>query len=395
MSEQAEPAAFGTSFEEALSAAFADSGIKLEPSEPQPDIVDNVEDGGKKTEEPEKSEKENKEEKEIPESLDDLEGEEEADDLKLPIDEEVPEKEEEPDTTGMTKAAGERFKQLRVEQKELKTKLNTLEQERTQLAAKVKELEASTGMTEETQKKLAEYELQLSISKLEATDEYKKVVTEPLANIAETVSAIAEKHGIDTNQLLDAIAIVDQKDQDEALEDLLVGINDRDKLKIYAMAEKLPGIMNERDRLYDNRDAALKEIEARKSQEDQRLTSERAKQRKAALDLVESRVNSKISFLKQSDKFNVDAAKEAIADTDFDALDTTTKAYNAYAGRLLPQFAKAHAELLQEIETLSDELSKYKKTSPALKGTKGSPAVQDDESMTFAQSIERALAGVG
>jgi hypothetical protein len=381
MSEPTEAAAFGTPFEAALEAAFAESGMKLEPSNPQPDIV-----------EPEKKEDEAKEPEKVPETLDDLD-KKEADDLKLPIDEDVPEPEPDDDVPDMPKAAGERFKQLRNEQKELKTKLNTIEQERTQLAARVKELEASTGTTEEVTKKLADYELQLSISKLEATDPYKKAVTEPLSSIASTASEIADKHDIDANKLLDAIALTDVKAQDEALEDLLAGINDRDKLKVYALAEQLPKIMAERDRLYENRDGALKELEARKAEEDQRTTAERAKERKVAVDLVESRVTTKIPFLTKSDKFNVVAVKEALAETDFDALDTTTKAYNAYAGRLLPQFAKAQADLMKEIETLSDELDKYRKTVPSMKGSSGSQPL-DDANISFAERIERQLAGV-
>jgi hypothetical protein len=388
MTPDAEPAAFGTSFEEALSAAFADTGVKLEPSNPKPDYGKEEEDDEEEVKEPEK-----KEEEKTPETLDDLD-DKEADDLKLPIDEDTPEKEEEPDTTGMSKAAGERFKQLRVEQKELKKQLSTIEQEKTQLASRIKELEANTGTTEEVQKKLSEYELQLSISKLEATDAYKTAVTKPLSDIAETATSIAERHELDVNKLLDAIALSDQKAQDTALEDMLVGINERDKLKIYALAEKLPAVMAERDRLYENRDAALKEIDARKSEEDQKTVAERAKERKVALDLVETRVTTKIPFLKDSDKFNITAAKEAIADVDFSALDTTTAAYNAFAGRLLPQFAKAQNDLMKEIETLSDELDKYRKTSPTAKGTKGAPAASDDDGATFAQRVERALAGV-
>lgn len=389
MSEPTEAAAFGTSFESALESAFAEAGMTMQPSTPTPDIPAN-----EPEDEPEdkKDEPENKKGDKVPESLDDID-DKEADDLKLPIDEDTPEPEVEDDVSDMPKAAGERFKQLRVEQKELKTKLNTIEQERTQLAARVKELEAATGMSEEVQKKLADYELQLSISKLEATEQYQKAVTNPLAEIAETATSIAEKHDIDTNKLLDAIALSDQKEQDEALEDLLAGINDRDKLKIYALAEKLPTIMAERDKLYANRDEAIKEIEARKQEEDQKTAAERTKERKAALDLVETRVTTKIPFLAKSDKFNIAAVKEAVETVDPDALDTTTKVYNAYAGRLLPQFAKAQAELLKEIETLSDELDKYRKASPSVKGTQ-TPSSVGDENLPFAERIEKALAGL-
>jgi hypothetical protein len=380
----ADSAAFGTSFETALAAAF---GEKLEPTSPQPDIP--VEPAKQEPVEPVKPDPE------PVKSIDDAVVEDEPE-VKLPIDEDPPvkdePKDEEPDLTGMSAKAGERFKQLRTEAKELKSKLAAEAQAKAQLESRLKELEGKTGMTEEVEKKLAEYELELAVSRLEATDAFKAEVTKPLADIATTAEAIADKYSIDMSKLLDAIALSDTEKQDEAFEELLVDVSERDRSKIYALAEKLPTIMERRNELYSKREEALAELEAKKTAAEQATALERAKERKAAVELVVKRVSDKLPFLK-SESFSLDPVKATVAETDFDAADTTVKAYNAVAGQLVPQLARAYDTALKEIETLTDELEKYRKTTPAFKGT-AAPAPAGSEPTDFVSAIERAFAGV-
>jgi hypothetical protein len=103
-------------------------------------------------------------------------------------------------------------------------------------------------------------------------------------------------------------------------------------------------------------------------------------------------VSDKLPFLK-SESFSLDPVKTTVAETDFDAADTTVKAYNAVAGQLVPQLARAYDTALKEIETLTDELEKYRKTTPAFKGT-AAPAPAGSEPTDFVSAIERAFAGV-
>jgi hypothetical protein len=164
-------------------------------------------------------------------------------------------------------------------------------------------------------------------------------------------------------------------------------------MKIYALAEKLPAIMEQRERLQANSSAALAELDARREAAEAERVLEEAKTRKAAVELVATRVTAKLPFLKESDKFALDSVKEKIADTNFDALDPTTKAYNAYAGHLVPQLAKAYVTVMKEIESLTDELDKYKKAKPSVKSGSNSVGSTSDSSVDFATAIERAFAG--
>jgi len=193
--------------------------------------------------------------------------------------------------------------------------------------------------------------------------------------------------------LIDAIDIEDQAEQDEAFDELLSGVNDSDRLKIFALAEKLPAIMAERVKLEANSKEAAAELDARSKVERDKAALAAVTERKAAVELVADRVVKKLPFLTASDKFTLDSIKTKVADADLDALDVSTKAYNAYAGWLLPQFANERKAFVKDIETLTDELAKYKKANPSLNGNAAHSASVSDDNLTFEQAVERAMAG--
>ncbi len=380
MSEQAEQVtqetpveAFGASFEEALAAAYTESDTPIEVA-----VVEKTE--------PVKKEPEVKEK--APETVEEVVVEEEEHDIKLPIDEEVAEVEEEADTTGMTKSAGERFKGLRTELKVIKTDLNTKAQALAAAEAKIKEFEANSGVSEEVQKKLEQYELELSVSRLEATEAYKNSVTKPLAAIAGEAETLAAKYSIDVDKLLDAISLTDTEKQDEAFADLLDGVNDRDRLKVYSLSEKLPAIFEQRTKLHDNSAEALKELEATKQSQSEAELLIKSKERAAAVDLVATRVAKALPFLSTSGKFDLEVVKSG-SDTDYDTQDITTKAYNAYAGKLVPQLAKAYLGIMKEVEELTNELDKHRKADPSFKDGKQPTGVKVDDKDDFVSSVEK------
>ena len=376
-----EPTAFGGSFEDALAAAFADTPTPLEPT--QPAVAEVVEE----TPEPE----------EVVAEVVETTAEEDA--VVLPLDDEAdtPAEEEEPvDTSGMTKTAGLRFKELRVELKAEKQARIAAEQKALQTEARLKELDGTGAVSEELKQKIANYESELQLSRLEATEAYRAAVTEPLKEVATTADAIAVKYELNADEILDALALTDQAEQDDAFETLLAGVNERDKLKIYALAEKLPAIFEQRQRLHENKEQALEELEVRKAEADQQIAAQRATERKEATDLVFRRVEAKLPFLKTIGGVDLEAIKAQIVETDLESLDTANKSYNAFSGRALPKLAAAYKAALDEIEKLTDDLDGYKKSSPGIgaRGTQQSATPSTDPGVNFADAVERAFAGI-
>jgi hypothetical protein len=382
MPDPNESGAFGSSFEEALAAAFGSESQSFEPSEAEVETPEVVEVGVPETE-----------------PVSEVEETPEEAAVVLPLDEETetPVEEDEPaDTSGMSKSAGLRFKELRTELKAEKQARIAIEQKAAQAEARLKELEGSGNISEELKAKIASYESELQLSRLEATEAYRTVVTEPLKEVALTADAIAAKYEINADEILDALALTDQTEQDEAFEILLAGVNERDKLKIYALAEKLPAIFEQRQLLHDNKEQALAELEARKAESEQEAAATRATARKEATDLVFRRVEAKLPFLKTIGGVDLAAIKAAVVETDLESLDVANKSYNAFSGRALPKVAAAYKAALDEIEQLTNDLDAYRNANPGVgaRGNQPSATPSADPGVNFADAVERAFAGI-
>lgn len=320
-------------------------------------------------------------------SIDSIESEERTT-ANLPIDETDEQSPEE--ASDMTDKAGRRFKELRGELKTTRTELESERASRTQLEARLKELEAADSSVEELRTKVQEYEQQLSVVKLEATQAYQQEVQQPLQYIVSNIDSIAEKYGINPDALIDAVALSDQAEQDAAFEDLLVGVNERDKLKVYALADELTPVMAQRQKLHDNVNDALAELEEHQQRQEERASLERMEKRKEINDIVAKKMTQKIPFLKSDESIRFDEVTSKTADTDFESLDDANKVYSYMSGLLVPKLVKQIAQLRSELEQSFDELSDFKKATPSASAG-GSMSNPTRQPASFLDAINQAL----
>lgn len=320
-------------------------------------------------------------------SIDSIESEERTT-ANLPIDETDEQSPEE--ASDMTDKAGRRFKELRGELKTTRTELESERASRTQLEARLKELEAADSSVEELRTKVQEYEQQLSVVKLEATQAYQQEVQQPLQYIVSNIDSIAEKYGINPDALIDAVALSDQAEQDAAFEDLLVGVNERDKLKVYALADELTPVMAQRQKLHDNVNDALAELEEHQQRQEERTSLERMEKRKEINDIVAKKMAQKIPFLKSDESIRFDEVTSKTAETDFESLDDANKVYSYMSGLLVPKLVKQIAQLRSELEQSFDELSDFKKATPSASAG-GSMSNPSRQPASFLDAINQAL----
>lgn len=322
------------------------------------------------------------------EPIDSIETNEERATADLPIDEADETTAE--DSADMTDKAGRRFKELRGELKTTRTELESERSARQQLETRLKELEAADSSVEELRTKVESYEQQLSVVKLEATEAYQKEVQQPLQYIVSNIDAIAEKYGINPDALIDAVALNDQEAQDAAFEDLLVGVNERDKLKVYALADELTPVIAQRQKLHDNVNQALAELEEQQQRQEERASLERMEKRKEINDIVAKKMTQKIPFLKSDESIRFDEVASKTSQTDFESLDDANKVYSYMSGLLVPKLVKQIAQLRSELEQSFDELSDFKKATPSASagGSMSSPSRQP---ASFLDAINQAL----
>ena len=295
-----------------------------------------------------------------------------------------------------TPKAASRFKQLKDELKDNRSEVDTLRQTVREQESKMEELSAIAANrdVDALREQLTEYEVQKSFSDLENTAQYKDVVTEPLSRLMDKASVIAEKYDINYDSLVDAIASDDSEAQDSKLAELLPEASDRDKSSIYRIIEDINPIMERRNILYENADAALQEAQYIDEQRQQVELAERAELRQSITRNVVQRVGEKLPFLAGVEGLDMSSIQEKAADLDPSVVHPVDFAYNSVAAQLLPTIVREYLSSRAEADVLMSKLSEYEGAEPTVAGAPTSDSASGSPSdLSFAEAINAALGG--
>jgi DNA repair exonuclease SbcCD ATPase subunit len=305
------------------------------------------------------------------------------------------------DTKGWTPQAAKRFKALKSELKTFKERTQTFETQIQQREQRIKELEALTDGESESAKileKLQSYEAEMALVRLEKTSAYQEAVNKPMADIVSQSDALAEKHGLHADDLLDALSLADEAAQEERLTELMANMPDRDRFKVYQLAEKLKPILERREMLHQRSQEALAEAqELELAQERQRL-AERATARKEAAQAVSDKLASKLTFLSGFEGLDLKALAGKAADVEPGTLDPVTATYHAISASLLPRMAAEYLVLQREVDNLTERLAEFDAATPrASRGAAGvtKAGERHSSSGSFVDEVDAALRGAG
>lgn len=278
-------------------------------------------------------------------------------DLGLPIDAPVAEEEESatPETPD-----GRAFKTLRTELKATKAEKLALEAKARELETKLAERDATSPDVAELKARLEEYEKTISVTKLEMSPAYKAAVEEPYKQIVAKADEIAAKYEIDKFELTEALGIPDRKERVKALDNLLTGVDNLDKLDVLELAREVEKVAAKDKELRANADAALAELEAEQARAKEQEIAARVAERKTAVEQVIPHMASKLPTFKDA----ILGLKDSIADTDFSSLPATKLAYHVAAGELLPTILKDRLRLQKDLESALDEIRALREAAP-------------------------------
>ena len=380
------------SFEASLEAAFAN--LNQDVSEPEEETIEE-EPTAEEVEEVEEVE-EAKEVEEVEEPEEETEepvAEETSDEEASPLDELTEDIGDE-----WTPKAANRFKELKTELKSNRSELEQLRQQSTEYESKIQELTAlaENKDVEQLQSRLAEFEQQQALTNLEQTEAYQAAVSTPLSELVEQADQIADKYEVDSDALVDVIALDDPDEQEAQLSELLPDASDRDKARIFRIMEDVNPILDRRQHLYENAEAALAEANQLEEQKTLAATAEKAQLRQNVTRNVVERVQQKLPFLKGLEEVNMESIQQKASDTDPSVLHPVDHAYNSVSAQLLPTIVKNYLRSQKEIEVLTNQLAEYEEAEPAMSGqtkaTADPSGLTDD--MTFEQRINAALGAV-
>jgi len=375
------PAEESLSFTDALDAALSnlESNPEPEPQTPEP--------------EPQPEASETQTEEQVTETTDqESSTEESAPESTEPIDELT-------DSVGddWTPKAASRFKQLKAELKTNQSEVDKLRQTVSEQEAKLKEM---SGLVEnrdidQLQERVADYEFDRVINDLESTDAYRQAVTEPLGELMEQAHQIADKYEVDTDKLIDALAMEDTEAQDESLSAMLSDASDRDKARIYNIIDSIDPILERRQHLMANAEGALQEAQAMEEQRYNQELAEQAQIRSNVTRSVADRVSEKLPFLSGVEGVDMDGIRDSVSELNPSTLHPVDFAYNAVAARLLPVIVREYLGARKEAESLTDQLSGYEEAEPTMSGTPASDGSSRRASsdLSFTDAITAALGG--
>jgi hypothetical protein len=274
------------------------------------------------------------------------------------------------DFKGWTPEAARRFKELKTELKTYKAQTRELEANFKQRESRLTELEATAKDPEYAamRERLAEFETNTLLTRLEESTAYKSLVTEPIAALVAGADEIANRHGIDPDSLLNAIAISDEAEQEERLSEVLAEVSERDKFRVYRIIEDMKPILAQRDALKENSQAALAEAQALDEERSRAKFSERAKERHSAAVQVADKLKSKLTFLSGMEGVDLSTIAADVAKINPADLDLVEGSYQAMAGKLLPKVASRILSQQREIDALTEQLAEYANAAPRAGG---------------------------
>ena len=319
--------------------------------------------------EEEKADAEEKEEETAPETEEKAE-EEEADD-----DEE---------TKNMSAAAGAKFKELKAELKEYKARAA----EALKIMEEAKNSPVVSEEVEQLKSRLAEYEQEIAVTRVEATPEFKRAVIEPTQAILDTASSMAERYKVDARKLVNALREESVNEGSDALTEMAADFSERDRVRLYRMADDLSDVSRRRDYLRENAATAYAEQQEQAKAEEARMEQVYRENSSKTATKIWQETFAEHPALSSLDKEVVQEIQNSGSESDL--LDSTpdVRAYAVYAGVAFPHVVKQLSAATEKVAALEQALSKYKKASPKVSGnTDTSASVSSD--VGFLDAIEK------
>ena len=305
-------------------------------------------------------------------------------------EEEKPEEEEEDDseeTKNMSAAAGAKFKELKSELKEYKAKLA----EATKQIEEAKSIPANSEEVESLKAKLAEYEQEIAVTRVEATPEYKRAVIEPTQAILDAASTLAERYKIDARKLVNALREESAAEGSDALTELAGDFSERDRVRLYRMADDLSDVARRRDYLRENASKAYEERQAQMKAEEERMEKTYRERSSQIANQIWNETFSEHPVLSKMDKAIIEEVRGAGSEADLLESSPEERAYAVYAGVALPHVVKQFEAATAKVAELEKALSKYKKATPKVSGNTDT-TVSVPEDTGFLDAIEKRFA---
>ena len=269
-----------------------------------------------------------------------------------------------------TKTAQEAFVAMRREVKAAKQKQAELE---ARLAESSQQPSVAPEEVQALKAQNAEYEQELQIARVEATREYKEAVVAPMDRVKGIVSTVAQKYGVEGNEILSAFAETDSEKQSERISDIASGMNDRDRFRLYELADEWQKVQGTRAKVLANSKLALEKIEQHRAEQMKAYNEQTSNEYAHALDATWQELTERAPLFRPREGDEV--WNKQISEMDqfartinFDQLDVASKAGLAYRAASAPFLFGQLIALYNKHQEAVGALAKYQDAKPGAGG---------------------------
>jgi ATPase subunit of ABC transporter with duplicated ATPase domains len=164
--------------------------------------------------------------------------------------------------------------------------------------------------------------------------------------------------------------------------------SERDRVRLYRMADDLSDVARRRDYLRENASKAYEERQAQMKAEEERMEKTYRERTAQTASKIWSETFSEHPVLSKMDKAILEEVRGAGSEADLLESTPEERAYAVYAGVALPHVVKQFEAATAKVSELEKALSKYKKATPKVSGnTDTTVAVPEDTG--FLDAIEK------
>lgn len=295
---------------------------------------------------------------------------------------------------GLTEKAAVKWGELRAEAAKAKEYAKEVETLKAELE-KAKTTPVDNSELERLKQINSEYEKELAVARVEATQEYKSNVYEPMVGVVGFLNTLAQRYELDSKDMLNAFSEADPAKQSDTIAEIAASMNERDRLRFYAASDDYNEIIRRRDYYQNSSRERMTQIEQQRQNEIARQQQESEKsvtEAKAAYEKATSKVfeDLKKTIPVLSDE-EVSADVQRLAKGDYSNANPELKAYLAHSGALLPHILKALREAKSELDAANKKIVGYRNGSPkAGRGSSESTRNVPDD-VGFLEALDQQL----
>jgi hypothetical protein len=294
------------------------------------------------------------------------------------------------ETSSMSAAHRAAFTKLRYEARDLKRQLKAAAEAKEAAATPAQNAEASADIErlrteyDAMKARVAEFEQDAYVTRLESTEKYKTEVAQPRDQVAQAVGEISKRYeAIDPESIIMAVRSGDA----ERVSRVTADMSEFDRYRFYNLVDQFHGINGREEAMRANAKETIESSYRAQREREEAKASEEKEAWSKSLDSVWSQLEEEFPVLAPVDgdedwNSKVSAVKNFATPDRFSALTVKERAETLYRAAAFPVLVAELESAVEEMKSAQEKLSRYESATPGVQSS-GSEAEGFDGGSSF------------